>query len=596
LVVTTFLLYLRISGQFHLIVGLLHLFGFRLPETHHLYYLSSSFTDFWRRINIYWKDFMMKLFYYPTYFRLRKMGGTIAVILSTIVVFFVTWFLHSYQWFWIRGSFLLSVPDVTFWTILALLVIINSLYELRYGRDRRLTKFGFESRGLAYRALKTVGTFTVISLLWSMWTSETLEEWFALWESLGSMKMADLKPASLVLIAGIVASGVGNVRSNQRLNATRYFLLLKTPFANIVVLAILGSIGVQGVYVQLGPTIATFINSLRSGKLSRLDVAMMEKGYYENLNRVERFNSQLWELYMNRPASWLDVVGDGLERFTGDFRYKELVPSFVAHTSHGKISTNRWGMRDKNYEKSPLPNTYRVALLGASSVMGWGVNDDGTFEAILEKRLNAERANKPYAKYEILNFAVPGYDPLQQLLVLDKALEFKPSALFYVATGREASRAAAQLAAAASGKVPLPFEYLREISDKAGVPPGTPQSIASRRLMPFRDELLAWTYQYIVERSRHLNIVPVLIFLPQVSDGSWKDETPAILRIAKEAGFKVLDLSDVYSTEDINSVRVAEWDNHPNRKGHELVATRLYALMNENGDDIFLSQSRQARR
>ena len=56
----TFLLYLRVSGQFHLIIGVLHLFGFRLPETHHMYYLASSFTDFWRRINIYWKDFMMK--------------------------------------------------------------------------------------------------------------------------------------------------------------------------------------------------------------------------------------------------------------------------------------------------------------------------------------------------------------------------------------------------------------------------------------------------------------------------------------------------------------------------------------------------------
>ncbi|MEP6835581.1 MAG: hypothetical protein ABJB74_19500, partial [Gemmatimonas sp.] len=64
----TFLLYLRVSGQFHVIVGMLHLFGFGLPETHKLFLLSSSFTDFWRRINIYWKDFMMKLVYYPSFF------------------------------------------------------------------------------------------------------------------------------------------------------------------------------------------------------------------------------------------------------------------------------------------------------------------------------------------------------------------------------------------------------------------------------------------------------------------------------------------------------------------------------------------------
>ena len=41
--VANFLLYLRVSGLFHLIVGMLYLFGFRLPETHHKYFLASSF-------------------------------------------------------------------------------------------------------------------------------------------------------------------------------------------------------------------------------------------------------------------------------------------------------------------------------------------------------------------------------------------------------------------------------------------------------------------------------------------------------------------------------------------------------------------------
>src|SRR5262249_10103276 len=70
--VATYLLYLRVSGQFHVIVGILHLFGYDLPETNRNYLLASSLTDFWRRINIYWKDFMVKLVYFPAYFRLRR--------------------------------------------------------------------------------------------------------------------------------------------------------------------------------------------------------------------------------------------------------------------------------------------------------------------------------------------------------------------------------------------------------------------------------------------------------------------------------------------------------------------------------------------
>ena len=63
--VLTFMLYLRVSGQFHMIIGFLHLFGYDLPETHRKYLLSRSLTDYWRRINIYWKDFMVKMFYFP---------------------------------------------------------------------------------------------------------------------------------------------------------------------------------------------------------------------------------------------------------------------------------------------------------------------------------------------------------------------------------------------------------------------------------------------------------------------------------------------------------------------------------------------------
>jgi dTDP-4-amino-4,6-dideoxygalactose transaminase len=75
---------------------LLHMFSFNLPETHHLYLLASSFTDFWRRINIYWKDFVMKLFFYPTHFALRKVGPIRAMSVATVVTFIATWLAVSY--------------------------------------------------------------------------------------------------------------------------------------------------------------------------------------------------------------------------------------------------------------------------------------------------------------------------------------------------------------------------------------------------------------------------------------------------------------------------------------------------------------------
>ena len=169
----TYLLYLRVSGQFHIIVGLMHLFGYDLPETHRKYLLSSSLTDFWRRINIYWKDFMVKVFYFPVYFRLRRSGDTRARVLATVWVFVATWALHSYQWFWLRGEWLLTWTDSLFWAILGALVVVNLLMEQR-------TKSSTGSATTAARAvhgLKVAGTLSFIIVLWSFWQSPTIAEW-----------------------------------------------------------------------------------------------------------------------------------------------------------------------------------------------------------------------------------------------------------------------------------------------------------------------------------------------------------------------------------------------------------------------------------
>jgi alginate O-acetyltransferase complex protein AlgI len=85
--VCNYLLYLQVSGQFHMAAGMLHLFGFQLPQTHHHYLFATSFTDYWRRINIYWKDFMVRLFFNPVVFRLKRWPQALALSLATVTVF-----------------------------------------------------------------------------------------------------------------------------------------------------------------------------------------------------------------------------------------------------------------------------------------------------------------------------------------------------------------------------------------------------------------------------------------------------------------------------------------------------------------------------
>ena len=593
--VANFLLYLRISGQFHLVIGMLHLFGFRLPETHRRWLLASSFTDFWRRINIYWKDFMQKLFYYPAYFWLRRWGQTQALIVATVFVFFMTWVLHAYQWFWLRGSILLSAPDMAFWGLLAVLVVANSLYEMHHGRERAIGRPPRSLRRLGVTALRTVGTLAAICMLWSLWTAESVTAWL-------SMLKPAVEPAvgahlgPVLLVAAVLGSASDRRADTGARDRTMRWLFRKSAAPTVACLVLLSVAGIQDVYTRvLSPELASTLHSLRSGKLSRHDAAQRDRGYYEDLIRVDRFNGQLWEVYMNTPRNrWLDVESGALTRFTNTFVQKELSPSISHSTRTGTISTNRWAMRDRDYDRQPAPGTFRIAVLGASSVMGWGVSDGETFEHLIEDRLNRERPGAPWRRYELLNFAVPGYQPPQQLVAYDKALGFSPHAVFYVATGREPRRSADYLWEAASKRLDIPYPELREILARARVDASTDRTTGLRLLAPHQYEILSHVYRRITAASRERGIVPVLIFLPQVTDGDWREETPETLRRAAEAGFIVLDLDDVYKGQDLTTIRVNEADHHPNAQGHRLVADRLYRDLGPVFDRIFAAPSASA--
>jgi hypothetical protein len=175
--VLTFVMIVRISGQFHIAIGMMHLFGYDLPEAFRRYFLATSFTDFWRRANIYWKDLMVKIFYYPVFFSLRKRGTIFAQVVGTVFVFIVTWALHAYQSFWLAGHLGIRWTDTIFWTLLGALVLGSMLWENWVGaRLKRITGW----RGVCLQAASMVGTFSTMTFLWFLWSAPSLGRWWFL--------------------------------------------------------------------------------------------------------------------------------------------------------------------------------------------------------------------------------------------------------------------------------------------------------------------------------------------------------------------------------------------------------------------------------
>jgi hypothetical protein len=588
--VANFLLYLRISGDFHLITGMLHLFGFNLTPTHHLYCLSSSFTDFWRRINIYWKDFMMKIFYYPLFFRLRKHGEVTAIVAATMIVFVLTWLLHSYQWFWLRGDFPIIWQDAVFWMGLAILVVFGAVREFKHGRSRTLGTSQESRRDMVVRGLRTVGIFLAICVLWSIWTSESIVHWVSIWSFLWQGIPESGSPFPVLLALICMAVFIAAIAFGRESGAAQFMTLgngFKVPRATVetvVMLGLIAPIGLPQVYTHLGADAANLIVSMRSGGLSRADAAALERGYYEGLTRVNRFNSQLWEVYMHRPAGGLmEVGGSGLTRLRDDFLQTELARGFRSETKHGSIQTNQWGMRDGAYPMEPAANVVRGVILGYSTVMGWGVEQHETFEAVLEDRVNRRLPEISDQRFELLNVSAPGYRPPQQVMALEEALKFSPDVVFYTAAGREQWNTINFLAEIVAKGVEVPYPDLVALLAEAGVAQDMSEPEILQRLKPHEEALLAWAYRGIVERCEAHGIRPVWIYLPPLFPTAGEPEERGRAReLAQAAGFVIVDLTGVFDGRDPAGLSLEEWDRHPNAEAHVMIATLLYEAMEEH--------------
>ncbi len=588
-----FLLYLQVSGSFHMIVGILLLFGFNLPETNHLYFLASSFNDFWRRINIYWKDFMMKVFYYPVYFRVKKLGETRAIIISTLIVFFATWFLHAYQWFWLRGTFLLEWHDALYWTILSFLVIGNSLYETRYGRDRKL---GAQSRTFldhAALACSTLATFLTMGLLWGMWSSDSLSQWISIWGSTGAGWLVMLLIIPGLFASSILLSNLARLRkkavsvppSKPRLAPSGFWRkgVVYASFMGLVYLA-----GHETVYSQLPSGAASAMEAFRVVQLNARDQARLERGYYENLIGVNRHGTELWGVLARKPDDW-GWTDENIHytRLTNDLRHRHLLPNVEFMLKGGTVTSNRWGMRDEDYElKKPADNTLRIAVLGASHAFGSGVSNGETFEAVMEELLNRRGEG---IRYEVLNFAFPKRDAVNQVPVLEMdVLQFEPDVMLYIEHPRAARRLVRNLAEKITDGVDIQYDYLKSVAQRAGVNKDMPLEMVRNRLAPFSAEVLQWSYKRMVEISRENGMRPLWVHLPATNHRYDQQDDLIVSErgMAEYAGFTTVSLVDVYNRHDPKVLAVASWDKHPNALAHRLVGERLYSIVSERREEL----------
>ncbi len=338
-------------------------------------------------------------------------------------------------------------------------------------------------------------------------------------------------------------------------------------------------------------TVRGMVDSARSPDLNRAEREGRAAGYYEGLISGNDGSDVL----SGEPSLRLMGEPNGLVRFQeadvvhyleGDFLQFELKP-LVRRTLFGQpFFTNAFGMHDDPVAIEKPEGTVRIAVLGSSMDMGWGVRYQDTYVNQLEEWLDTHAVRKgisPARRFEVLNFAVAAYSPMQRLETLRrKVLAFQPDLVIYSATTLDTRLMEIHLCDLLRKNVDLKYDFLRTAASLAAVDDDDIRVDTKGRMLnkdrlksklrPFYWGLYDTTLGTIAADCRAAGVPLLLVVIPRVGKAdapSIRAEPVARLKaMAAHHGLTVFDLTDTFDQFEPAMLEIAAWDDHPNAVGH----------------------------
>ena len=570
--VVNYILIIRLVGIFHLCVGVLVIFGYDLPKVFNRMFLSRSFSDLWRRLNIYWKDFIMKLFYYPLYFKWRKKLNA-PILWSIMVVFVLNWALHSYQWMWILGSYQFRMNDALFWIIFGVLVAINSMYDSRNVQKSTNLKVWSEWS-------KVFAMFLFMSVIWTFWTSDSIRDWLSLFKD---VEYGDFTKWSQVFLQigllGIVLFVAVYLEITGRMDRIIASSFDKGIWVINIFVFVMLMVGAKPVADYLKTSYDIDMSPIRKLKLNSYDEHRMFKGYYESLLVTGNMSNRLWEINKKKPKSWKRLNEVGLLQREEVSGYPFLLPNQDVEFKEKRLTTNEHGMRDGHYDLKKPEGVFRIALLGGSNEMGSGVGDDETYENIAERRLNKEIEDS----IEIMNFSISGIHIVDQLLVLDKKVsQFDPDLIIYAAHSMEEVKNLKSF-----------YEWflhpewrtsltgLNELYLGAEID----TSMSRRRILAdledYKRELTDWGVIELQKKCAELAVHFVWMYVPLAESERFYDEQNELTGHIESFDIETINLYRAFDGYGLEELKLAEWDFHYSKKAHELLSEKFYNALKD---------------
>lgn len=146
----TFEIYFDFSGYSDMAIGIASIINIDLPINFDSPYKAISIRDFWKKWHISLTKFLTKYVYIPLG---GARNGTVKTYLNVIIVFLISGFWHGANWTFILWGLLHGVFCVI---------------ERAFGKNS--TK--------KYKFFGWVGTFIIVSILWLLFSSPSIRDWF----------------------------------------------------------------------------------------------------------------------------------------------------------------------------------------------------------------------------------------------------------------------------------------------------------------------------------------------------------------------------------------------------------------------------------
>jgi lysophospholipase L1-like esterase len=279
----------------------------------------------------------------------------------------------------------------------------------------------------------------------------------------------------------------------------------------------------------------------------------------------------------------------------------ELIPDLDVVFMGSRVRTNGQGWPDKTYSLAKPPGTVRIAGIGDSVMFGWGVSEAERYTNRLAGELNLRH---PDRRWEVMTFAVPGYNLVMELEVLRRyALAYEPDVILYGFVANDAclpnfvsSKLRVFSAASFVG------HYLRGLSDASftlvarnevldpDLADGRPwlRYCTPSSVPPVYRDLVGWDrFQDALAELVELGAqrgMPV-VFLRHFASGEMPGLQGLENLIVVDVPLREADRLGAGFDDPSGRAqhRVGRGDPHPSARGHALIAGEIFRTLEERG-------------